>query len=58
MARSKERPELVVLDPPRAGMSPEAMQRLAENGAGANYLRFVRAADAGARPCHPDFRRV
>jgi 23S rRNA (uracil1939-C5)-methyltransferase len=29
MARSKERPDLVVLDPPRAGMTPEAMQRLA-----------------------------
>jgi 23S rRNA (uracil1939-C5)-methyltransferase len=29
LARSKERPDLVVLDPPRAGMSPEAMQRLA-----------------------------
>jgi 23S rRNA (uracil1939-C5)-methyltransferase len=30
LARSKERPELVVLDPPRAGMTPEAMQRLAK----------------------------
>ena len=30
MARSKERPDLVVLDPPRAGMAPEAMQRLAK----------------------------
>jgi 23S rRNA (uracil1939-C5)-methyltransferase len=30
MARSKERPDLVVLDPPRAGMTPEAMQRLAK----------------------------
>jgi 23S rRNA (uracil1939-C5)-methyltransferase len=29
LARSKERPDLVVLDPPRAGMAPEAMQRLA-----------------------------
>ncbi|MFZ3218173.1 MAG: 23S rRNA (uracil(1939)-C(5))-methyltransferase RlmD [Candidatus Acidiferrales bacterium] len=26
--RNKERPELVVLDPPRAGMAPEAIQRL------------------------------
>jgi 23S rRNA (uracil1939-C5)-methyltransferase len=32
LARSKERPELVVLDPPRAGMTPEAMQRLAKMG--------------------------
>jgi 23S rRNA (uracil1939-C5)-methyltransferase len=32
MARSKERPELVVLDPPRAGMSPEAMQKLVKMG--------------------------
>lgn len=30
LARSKERPDLVVLDPPRAGMTPEAMQRLAK----------------------------
>ena len=30
LARSKERPDLVVLDPPRAGMAPEAMQRLAK----------------------------
>jgi 23S rRNA (uracil1939-C5)-methyltransferase len=30
LARSKEQPELVVLDPPRAGMTPEAMQRLAK----------------------------
>jgi 23S rRNA (uracil1939-C5)-methyltransferase len=29
MHRSKERPDLVVLDPPRAGMAPDAMQRLA-----------------------------
>jgi 23S rRNA (uracil1939-C5)-methyltransferase len=29
LARSKERPDLVVLDPPRAGMAPDAMQRLA-----------------------------
>ena len=29
LARNKERPDLVVLDPPRAGMAPEAMQRLA-----------------------------
>jgi 23S rRNA (uracil1939-C5)-methyltransferase len=32
LARSKERPDLVVLDPPRAGMAPEAMQRLAKMG--------------------------
>jgi 23S rRNA (uracil1939-C5)-methyltransferase len=30
LARSKERPELVILDPPRAGMTREAMQRLAK----------------------------
>jgi 23S rRNA (uracil1939-C5)-methyltransferase len=30
LARSKEKPDLVVLDPPRAGMTPEAMQRLAK----------------------------
>jgi 23S rRNA (uracil1939-C5)-methyltransferase len=30
LARSKERPDLVVLDPPRAGMTPQAMQRLAK----------------------------
>ena len=28
--RCKERPELVVLDPPRAGVSPEAIQRIAK----------------------------
>ena len=32
LARSKERPELVVLDPPRAGMTPEAVRRLAKMG--------------------------
>jgi 23S rRNA (uracil1939-C5)-methyltransferase len=30
--RTKERPELVVLDPPRAGVTPEAMQRIAKIG--------------------------
>ena len=29
LKRNKERPELVVLDPPRAGMTPESMERLA-----------------------------
>jgi 23S rRNA (uracil1939-C5)-methyltransferase len=28
--RTKERPELVVLDPPRAGVTPEAIQRIAK----------------------------
>jgi 23S rRNA (uracil1939-C5)-methyltransferase len=34
LARSKERPELVILDPPRAGMTREAMQRLAKMAPG------------------------
>jgi 23S rRNA (uracil1939-C5)-methyltransferase len=29
LKRNRERPELVVLDPPRAGMSPESVERLA-----------------------------
>jgi 23S rRNA (uracil1939-C5)-methyltransferase len=30
LKRNKERPELVVLDPPRAGMTPESVERLAK----------------------------
>lgn len=30
LERTKERPELVVLDPPRAGVTPEAIQRIAK----------------------------
>jgi 23S rRNA (uracil1939-C5)-methyltransferase len=30
LKRNRERPELVVLDPPRAGMSPESVERLAK----------------------------
>jgi 23S rRNA (uracil1939-C5)-methyltransferase len=29
LKRNRERPELVVLDPPRAGMTPESVERLA-----------------------------
>jgi 23S rRNA (uracil1939-C5)-methyltransferase len=30
LERTKERPDLVVLDPPRAGLMPEAIQRIAK----------------------------
>jgi 23S rRNA (uracil1939-C5)-methyltransferase len=32
LSRNKERPELVVLDPPRAGLEPETIQRLTKLG--------------------------
>ena len=49
LAKIKEKPELVVLDPPRAGLTPGTIKHLARTGARAHHIRFLRSADARAR---------
>ena len=48
-AKYKGKPDLVLLDPPRAGLAPGDAKQLAAHLARAHYLRFLRAAHAGAR---------
>ena len=51
-------PDVVVLDPPRAGMTPKAARRVAELGAPPHRLRLVQPDHAGRQCADPRRERV
>ncbi len=51
------RPDVVIVDPPRAGMHPKVAKALLESPAGANYRRLVQSGKSG-QGCGPSSRGI
>ena len=48
-AQGQEKPELILVDPPRAGLGKEICAHLAERSGAGNRLCFLRSSNSGAR---------